>query len=172
MAEASVLWPPDVNNWFIGKDPSAGKDWRQKEKKVRELDGHESMDMNLGKLWERVRDREAWHAAVRGVTKSCTWLGNWTTTKLLSWGLILLLLFQRNKLHILSCPSWLLAKKKKKKNHSMLSEKHFGSIQDSTDARIIVTILLSPRRPSLMWPVQEAREHYRLWSLSATGQLS
>ena len=31
-AEAPVLWPPDVKNWFIGKDPEAGKDWRWKEK--------------------------------------------------------------------------------------------------------------------------------------------
>ena len=38
-----------------------------------------SMDMNLGKLWEMVRDRKAWHVAVHGVTKSWTWLGNWTT---------------------------------------------------------------------------------------------
>ena len=35
-----------------------------------------SMDMNLGKLREIVRDREAWHAAVRGVTKSQTQLSN------------------------------------------------------------------------------------------------
>ena len=38
-----------------------------------------AMDMNLGKLWEMVRDREGWCAAVHGVTKSQTWLGNWTT---------------------------------------------------------------------------------------------
>ena len=31
-AEAPILWPPDAKNWFIGKDPHAGKDWRQEEK--------------------------------------------------------------------------------------------------------------------------------------------
>ena len=31
-AEAPVLWPPDANSWFTGKDPDSGKDWRQKEK--------------------------------------------------------------------------------------------------------------------------------------------
>ena len=30
--EAPVFWPPDVKNWLIGKDPDAGKDWKQKEK--------------------------------------------------------------------------------------------------------------------------------------------
>ena len=39
-----------------------------------------SMDMSLGELWEMVRDREAWCATVHWVTKSWTWLSNWTTT--------------------------------------------------------------------------------------------
>ena len=36
VAEAATLWPPDVRRWLIGKDPVAGKDWRQKEKIVTE----------------------------------------------------------------------------------------------------------------------------------------
>ena len=39
-----------------------------------------SMDMNLRKLQEIVKDREAWHAGVHGVTKSQTGLSDWTTT--------------------------------------------------------------------------------------------
>ena len=35
-AEAPVLWPPDVKNWLIWKDPEAGKDWRQEEKGMTE----------------------------------------------------------------------------------------------------------------------------------------
>ena len=36
----------------------------------------DAMDMNLGKLWDMVMDREAWHAAVHGVTKNQTQLGD------------------------------------------------------------------------------------------------
>ena len=35
-AETSVLWPPDMKNWLIGKDPDAGKDWRREEKETTE----------------------------------------------------------------------------------------------------------------------------------------
>ena len=40
----------------------------------------DSKDMSLSKLQEMVKDREAWYAAVHGVTKSWTWLSDWTTT--------------------------------------------------------------------------------------------
>ena len=82
-AETPTLWPPDVKSWLIWKDPDTGKDWGQAEKGMTEdemvgwhhwLDGH-GFGWTLGVL-EGLR--EAWRAAVHGVTKSQTQLSDWT----------------------------------------------------------------------------------------------
>ena len=79
-AEAPILWPPDVKNWLVWKDPDAGKDWRQEkkgmteEKGMRWLDGiTDSVYMTLSKLREMVKDREAWSAVVHGIAKIANW---------------------------------------------------------------------------------------------------
>ena len=88
-AESSIFWLPDVNSWLIGKDHDGRKDWRQEEKAGREGDGQHrmrwldgvinSVDMSLSKLWDIVKDREAWHATVHGVSKTRTQFSDWTT---------------------------------------------------------------------------------------------
>ena len=82
-AEARIPWPPDVKRWLTGKDPDAGKDWGQEEKRAAEdemagwhcwLNGHE--------FEETPGDGEgqgSWHAVLHGVAKSRTQLSDWTT---------------------------------------------------------------------------------------------
>jgi len=82
-AEAPILWPPDVKNWLTGKDPDAGKDWRQEEKGTTE-DGmakwhhwlNDITDMSLSKLQKIMKNREAWCAAAHGVAKNQKQLNN------------------------------------------------------------------------------------------------
>ena len=82
-AETRILWLSDVKSWLIGKDLMLGKTEgkRRGQQRIRWLHGIiNSTDMNLSKLQEIVKDREAWCAAVHGVSKIWTWLSDWTTT--------------------------------------------------------------------------------------------
>ena len=77
-AEAPVFWSSDVNRQLIRKSLTLGKikGRRRGRQRMRRLnDITDAMNMNLGKLWEMVRDRETWRAAVHGITKSWTGLG-------------------------------------------------------------------------------------------------
>ena len=79
-AETPILWQPDVKIWLIGKDPDAGKiegKRRRERQRMRWLDSiTDSMDMNLSKLLDILKDRKAWRAAVHGVAKNWTQLSN------------------------------------------------------------------------------------------------
>ena len=87
-AETPIISPHDVEIWLVWKDLDAGKDWRWEEKGKTEdemvgwhhrLNGHE-----FEQTLELVMDREAWRAAVHGITKSWTRLSDWTELNWLS----------------------------------------------------------------------------------------
>ena len=84
-AEAPILWPPDVKRQLIGKDPDAGKDWKQEEKGMTEDE--------MARWYHRLNEHEFEQAlgagdgqgnlsaAVHGVAKSWTRLSTWTRTR-------------------------------------------------------------------------------------------
>ena len=84
-AETPILWPPHAKSWLIGKDSDAGRDWGQEERgwqRMRWLDGiTDSMDVDF-EWTPGVGDGQGGlRAAIHGVTKSRTWLSDWTELK-------------------------------------------------------------------------------------------
>ena len=87
-AEAPVLWPPDAKNWLIGKDPDAGKDWRQKEKGTTE-DGWIASPTQWTWIW--ACSRSWWRTRKPGVLQSMRsqriwhdWTTKWNWTEITS----------------------------------------------------------------------------------------
>ena len=82
-AVGPIVWPPDGKNQLIGM--MLGKIEGRKRRgwqKMRWLDGTSpSIDMNLSKVWEIVKDKESWRSVVHGVANSWTQLSDSTTTK-------------------------------------------------------------------------------------------
>ena len=93
-AEAPTLWPCDANSQLIGKDLMLGKTEgrrRRERQRMRWLDGiTDAVDMNLGKVQEMVRDREAWHVTFHGVGKELdtTWQLSSNKDPWFSWELL------------------------------------------------------------------------------------
>ena len=84
-AEVPILWPPDAKNWLIGKDPDAGKDWRQEEKGTTEdqmigwhhwLDGHEfEPSLGVGDGQGSLVCCSPWGRKESDITEWLNWIG-------------------------------------------------------------------------------------------------
>jgi len=68
-AKAPILWPPDVKNWLIWKDPDAGKDWRQEEKGMTE-DEMVGWHYRLWGTWVWASSRNWWWTGKPGLLQS------------------------------------------------------------------------------------------------------
>ena len=88
-AETPILWPPDAKNWLIGKDPDAGKDWRQEEKGMTEdqmvgwhhrLNGHEFEQAPGVDGQENLACCSPWACKKSDMTEWLNWTElNWTS---------------------------------------------------------------------------------------------
>ena len=81
-AETPILWPPQARADSLEKTlmlGGIGGRRRRERQRMRLLDGiPDLMDVSLSELRELVMDREAWHAVIHGIAKSCTRLSDWT----------------------------------------------------------------------------------------------
>ena len=71
-AETPIIWPPVTKSWFIGKDPDAGKDWAQEEKRMTEdeiVGWHHWLNRHGFGWTPGAGDREAWCAVVHGAVE-------------------------------------------------------------------------------------------------------
>ena len=88
-AETPILWPPDMKNWLIWKDPDAGKDWRWEEKRMTEeemVGWHHWLDRHEFEQAPRVGDGQGslvccrpWDHKESDTTEGPNWLTNWRT---------------------------------------------------------------------------------------------
>ena len=69
-AETQVPWPPEAKNWLIGKDPDAGKDWRQEEKGMTE---DEMVGWHHWWTWVWAHSRSWWWTGKPGLLQSMGW---------------------------------------------------------------------------------------------------
>ena len=107
-SEAPVLWPPDVKNWLTGKDPDAGKDWRQEEKGMTEdemvgwhhwLIGHEfEQALGDGDGQGSLACCSPWGWNVSDITERLNWLTDWGTSCVWNFS------FCTGIFHLASCP--------------------------------------------------------------------
>ena len=76
-----LIWPPHAKSWLTGKDPGAGRDWGQEEKGTTEDERagwHHQLDGYEFEWTPGVGDGQEGLVVIHGVSKSRTWLSDWT----------------------------------------------------------------------------------------------